>query len=192
MSIVGSANAGQMTVAPPQPHAAAPAQASVPMRSVKLAPSTPTVTHVSSPASPPAAQQHAPPPRQVRSAMAPLSLTPGDAEPARPQSATNSTRAPVALASTSPSAAQPAGTGGVAVQVSSQRSEADAKASFKALAARYPNVLGSRHSYISRADLGSKGVYYRTLVGPFASADQAAAFCTSLKAAGGQCLIHRN
>jgi cell division septation protein DedD len=100
------------------------------------------------------------------------------------------------LASTGPAApsgeATSAVSGGFAVQIASQRSEADAKASFRSLQSRYPNILGGRQSYIRRADLGSKGVYYRTLIGPFATADQAAAFCTSLKAAGGHCLIHRN
>ena len=43
-----------------------------------------------------------------------------------------------------------------------------------------------------RADLGAKGVYYRALVGPFASAEQASSLCSSLKAAGGSCIIQRN
>lgn len=82
--------------------------------------------------------------------------------------------------------------GGYAVQVSSQRSEADAQAAFRALQAKYPNQLGNRHAMFRRADLGAKGVYYRALVGPFASAEQAASLCSSLKAAGGSCLIQRN
>jgi cell division septation protein DedD len=141
-----------------------------------------------------AAAQHAPagPSRHVTS---PLSLNPSGGVPAaRAPSPAASTRG-VEVASTSPAtpseAAAPTA-GGYGVQVSSQRSEADAKASFKSLQAKYPNVLSGRPSYIRRADLGSKGVYYRTLIGPFATAEQAAAFCTSLKAAGGQCLIHRN
>jgi cell division protein FtsN len=77
-------------------------------------------------------------------------------------------------------------------QVSSQRSEADANASYRALQVRYPNVLGGSSSSVRRADLGGKGVYYRAMVGPFATGDEAVQFCTSLKAAGGQCIIHRN
>ena len=45
---------------------------------------------------------------------------------------------------------------------------------------------------IRRADLGDKGVFYRTQVGPFETMEQASEFCGSLKAAGGQCVIHRN
>lgn len=78
------------------------------------------------------------------------------------------------------------------MQVSSQRSEADANASYRTLQARYPNVLAGRAAFVRRADLGNRGVYYRALVGPFTTAEQAAQLCSSLKAAGGQCIIHRN
>ena len=37
-----------------------------------------------------------------------------------------------------------------------------------------------------------KGVYYRAMVGPFASSEEASQFCGSLKAAGGQCFVQRN
>ena len=40
------------------------------------------------------------------------------------------------------------------------------------------------------ADLGAAGIYYRALVGPFASAGKAAKLCSGLKAAGGDCVIH--
>jgi len=57
--------------------------------------------------------------------------------------------------------------GGYVVQVSSQKSEADAQASYRALQSKFPTVLGSRPPVIKRADLGDKGVYYRAIVGPF-------------------------
>ena len=78
------------------------------------------------------------------------------------------------------------------MQVSSQRSEGEAQAAFRSLQAKFPQELGSRHVEIRRADLGAKGVYYRALVGPFASAEQASSLCRSLKAAGGSCLVQRN
>jgi hypothetical protein len=77
------------------------------------------------------------------------------------------------------------------VQVSSQRSEADAQTSFRALQAKFPDQLGGRQPIVRRADLGDKGVYYRALVGPFASAEQAAGVCSSLKAAGGTCIVQK-
>jgi hypothetical protein len=75
------------------------------------------------------------------------------------------------------------------VQVASQRTEAEARASYRALQARYPSVLGSRRATITRADLGDKGLFYRAEVGPFVTAEEAGEMCKSLKAAGGQCLV---
>lgn len=82
--------------------------------------------------------------------------------------------------------------GGYVVQLSSQRSEADARASFRAMQTKYPQVLNGRQPIVKRADLGAKGVYYRAMVGPFGSSNDASQFCNSLKAAGGQCIIQRN
>lgn len=78
------------------------------------------------------------------------------------------------------------------VQVSSQRNEADAQASYKALQGKFPTVLGSHTPVIKRADLGDKGVYYRAMVGPFGTPGEASQFCGSLKTAGGQCVVQRN
>lgn len=78
------------------------------------------------------------------------------------------------------------------VQVSAQRNEADAQASFKALQQKYPNVLGGQQPMIRRADLGDKGIYFRAQVGPFATMDEANQLCNNLKAAGGQCIVQRN
>ena len=113
------------------------------------------------------------------SANAPLSLAPQGGSDARTH-----------VASTNPTQT-PATSGGYVVQVSSQRSEADARASFRVLQGKFP-LLGSRSPLIKRADLGSKGVYYRAMVGPFASSDEASHFCGSLKASGGQCVVQRN
>jgi cell division protein FtsN len=82
--------------------------------------------------------------------------------------------------------------GGYTVQVSSQHSEEEAQSSFRGLQAKYPNLLGGHEPIIRRADLGAKGIYYRAMVGPFASADQATELCSNLKAAGGSCLVQKN
>jgi hypothetical protein len=82
--------------------------------------------------------------------------------------------------------------GGYAVQVTSQRSEAEAQTAFKSLQAQYPSQLGNRQPIIHRADLAEKGTFYRALVGPFASSEAAAAMCSNLKAAGGSCIVQKN
>jgi len=124
-----------------------------------------------------------------------MPLTPQGGSP--PAAAPADTRAArVAAANPTPDQAAPAAAasagGGYLVQVSSQRNEADAQASFRALQGKFPAVLGSREPVIKRADLGEKGVYYRAMVGPFGSSDEATQFCGSLKTAGGQCVIQRN
>jgi SPOR domain len=88
--------------------------------------------------------------------------------------------------------AAPVVAGGYAVQVTSERSESRAQTAFRALQARYPNQLSGHQPIIRRADLGAAGIYYRALVGPFASAEKAAKMCSGLKAAGGDCIIQKN
>ena len=124
------------------------------------------------------------------SANAPLSLSPqGGAQSAQAAAPTRvATNAPVPIA---PSAGS--GGGSYLVQVSSQKNEADAQASYRVLQRKYPSVLGSQSVLVKRVDLGEKGVYYRAFAGPFTSAEQATQICNNLKAAGGpQCLIQRN
>jgi hypothetical protein len=119
------------------------------------------------------------------SANSPISLAPqGGQDAAEPA-------ARVAAVNPAPATA-PSGSGGFVVQVSSQKTEADAQASYKSLQSKFPNVLGSRSPLIKRADLGEKGVFYRAMVGPFGTRDEAAQFCTNLRTAGGQCVIQSN
>ena len=82
--------------------------------------------------------------------------------------------------------------GGLTTDEIAQRSEADAQASYRALQSKFPAVLGSRQPLIKRADLGTKGVYYRAVIGPFASQEDASQMCGNLKTAGGQCVVQRN
>ncbi len=83
--------------------------------------------------------------------------------------------------------------GAYVVQVSAQRTEAEAQSSYQALQSKYPSVLGSRSANIRRVDLGDKGgVFFRAQVGTFSTAEQATAFCNSLKDVGGQCIVQKN
>ncbi len=162
------------------------------------APSQPTasVAEPTAPAPPAAASQpapsrapaavarrimHRPPVSAARASdNAPLSLSPQ--APKGPE-----TR----IASTNPTHIMPGG-GNYLVQVSSQRSEADARTSFRALQSKFPSVLGSQNPVIRRVDVPRKGVYYRAMVGPFGTSGEAARFCRNLKKAGGQCFVQRN
>jgi hypothetical protein len=146
---------------------------------------------------PPAAARQLPPSKPVaapaRNGAAPLSLEPqgqpADTAPrATPRLASASSAAPGNSTASGGSAAS----GGYVVQISSQRSEAEAQASIRGLQAKFPAQLGSREASVRRADLGEKGVYYRAMVGPFGTAGDADQFCGGLKAAGGQCIVQKN
>jgi hypothetical protein len=133
------------------------------------------------------APRNAPPPAQTASTNgAPMALT--------PQGTAHETPEPRArVASVNPTTPAPSNNAaGAYVQVSSQRSEADARTSYRVLQSKYPGILGSRSPVIKRADLGSKGVFYRALVGPFAAADEATQFCVNLQSAGGKCIVQRH
>jgi hypothetical protein len=118
------------------------------------------------------------------SANSPMSLAPGQ----QPDPAA----APTRMAATNPTQPAQAAGGGFLVQVSSQKNEADAQASYRALQGKFPSVLGPHSSLVKRVDLGEKGVYYRAFAGPFGSSEEAAQVCNSLKSAGGQCFVQRN
>jgi SPOR domain len=97
-----------------------------------------------------------------------------------------------ASANSAPAVASYGSGGGYTVQVTAERSESKARAEFRALQAKYRNQLSGRHATIRRADLGTKGTYYRALVGPFTSAQEAGRWCSALKAAGGNCRVQPN
>jgi hypothetical protein len=78
------------------------------------------------------------------------------------------------------------------VQVTSQRNDADARAAYAVLQAKFPAVFGSRALIVKKSERGSRGIYYRGCVGPFDTVDAASEFCGSLKQAGGMCLVVKN
>jgi len=90
-------------------------------------------------------------------------------------------------------ASPPEATGsGFVVQVSSQKSQADAIAAFQALQRKFPAVVGGMKPSIKKAEVGDKGTFYRVRVGGWQARDQATTFCVKLKAAGGDCVVTRN
>ncbi|WP_448147490.1 SPOR domain-containing protein [Labrys miyagiensis] len=108
--------------------------------------------------------------------------------PVRPRNIPTTTQ----VASAEPTAPAPASNGAYVVQVSSQKSPAEAQAAFQSLQRKYPSVLGGMKASIRKVDLPERGTYYRVRVGSWGSSTEAAAFCAKLKAAGGDCVIARN
>jgi hypothetical protein len=125
---------------------------------------------------------------------APLSLSPDANNSVPPVAQDNfppppraSAPPPARVASAPPPAASAGGS--YLVQVSSQRSEAEAENAYRGIQSKFGSVLGSQPHTVRRADLGAKGVYYRAMVGPFASREEAVQVCSSLKQAGGDCVV---
>ena len=141
------------------------------------APPAPTVTHTPNPT--PAPKPTAPKVVATGGDGGPIDLTPGASGGSQVASATPGGQGALPLVA-----------GGMMVQVSSQRTEDAARATFRDLQTRYPSILGGYNANIQRADLGSRGIYFRVRVGPFASAD-AQSLCSALKNAGGDCILAR-
>ncbi len=140
-------------------------------------------------------------PQAAPAGNAPLSLSPdaNNAVAAAPPAARE--LAPTPMRETPPPAAGPArtrvaaapsGGGGYLVQVSSQRSQSDAQSAYQNIQSKYPSVLSGQPHMIKRADLGTRGVYYRAMIGPFGTREQAIQFCSNLKTAGGDCVVQAN
>lgn len=140
------------------------------------------------PATPAAAVPAAARPAPARPAApaagnAPMAITPAAPAPAaRPAPQT-------AMATPAPSAAE---SGNYVVQLSAQKTPEEARASFRAMQDKYPSVLSNRQVLVKKKDLGAKGIYYGSQVGPFASREDAVQLCESLKSAGGNCIVQRN
>jgi hypothetical protein len=200
----GSQPGGAMATAPAP--AAPPPRISGPSPIKPVAPRVATTAPVaitpeapSRPAEPRAAPVERRAAAPARNANAPLSLNPNavDEAPAPAPRApapmrTAAAAAPMPIAQATNAAPKPAAGGsGAYVQVSSQRSEAEAQAAFHSLQAKYPSQLGNRQPVIRKVELGEKGTYYRAMVGPLAG-NEASTLCGGIKSAGGSCLIQRN
>ena len=96
------------------------------------------------------------------------------------------------LASAPAAATQPrrttAGSAAAYVQLSSQRSEGDARASMQSISGRYGSLFQGSSPEIRRADLGAKGIYYRVML-PANSRSQANEICSRIKSSGGECFV---
>ncbi len=150
---------------------------------------------VATPAARPQSHAATTPRASAPSGSGPMSIVPGGQGDAPPARRARASTPPMTVATNNTGAVAaplPAAGGGYAVQVTSQRSEGEAHSAFRALQAKYPTQLGGRAPIIRRADLGEKGTFYRALVGPFGSAEEAAGLCSGLKAAGGNCIVQRN
>jgi cell division septation protein DedD len=104
--------------------------------------------------------------------------------------------APMAEAQPQPEAPPPAQNatppqGKFGVQLAAPRSVDEARALIDAMRAKYPNELAQQWAAIEPVTL-PKGTFYRVVIGPLASEQQASQLCGRLKAQGTECFIRRS
>jgi cell division septation protein DedD len=75
------------------------------------------------------------------------------------------------------------------VQISASNTHEEATAALRAAQARFPDVLGGRHSQVKQKKSAEKTTVYAAQFGPFASRGEAAELCQRLKSAGGTCFV---
>jgi hypothetical protein len=155
----------------------APAPTAAPMAAVQNA--TP------SPAPAPAAQTAQSVETVAPPASAPAAaVTPAAKAPAKTASVTTKKKS---TAATKESAA--AGKGGYRIQLASIPDEASAQEAARHLQTKYASVLGKNHLHLVKADLGSRGIYYRVQSSPLGGDSQAHSMCDALKSAGAGCIV---
>jgi hypothetical protein len=119
---------------------------------------------------------------------APLQITP---EAVRPKTDPRLAAAPQALLrEPTETSAAPATSPGFSVQLAYRNTERDARVTFDQLQQRFAGELSGFSPSIRQAEINGKTAY-RVRVGPM-SRDDAAALCSRLKAAGGQCFVANN
>ena len=121
---------------------------------------------------------------------APLSqavvLPPPAPEPVQQQ------RQQVARAEPAPAPVTSSASGDYVVQTAAFRSEEEARDEYRKLRDKHGGLIASYGPLIQKADLGSRGVYYRLRLGPIDSKGAASNLCDSLLAAGEKdCLVRR-
>jgi hypothetical protein len=135
----------------------------------------------------PIAGRSAPVPVQRPADLAQVA-TPSPFTPPAPTSPVNAVIDPLP-ATPAATAQQPtaADTAPAYVQLASQRTEQDALATANQLVSRFGPIFNGANMEIQRADLGTRGIYYRVRV-PASSMQQAAEMCNNVKAQGGDCV----
>lgn len=81
--------------------------------------------------------------------------------------------------------------GAYLVQIAALRNEAGALRAWEDAVNAHPAIFAGAAQSVQRADLGSRGIFYRLRAGRFSDRDSATAFCSALKEVGRDCIVVR-
>jgi cell division septation protein DedD len=137
------------------------------------------------PATEPTQTAAAPAPAPETSSTA-AGATAAPAAPAAP-SATQEAAAPAAAVPAEP--VKPAAGGSWKIQLAAVKSEDGARQEWGRMQKAHPDLLGDMRLTVQRADLGTKGIYYRIQAGPLPDRTTAEDVCSELKASKQPCLV---
>jgi cell division septation protein DedD len=166
---------------------AAPSTATpVPSTPAPSAPVKSTQTAAAKPIAPPPVPQSI----QPQATKPPAKLVPDTASTTTAETKPV-TPPPSIPAPSTPAETVPAASGDFVLQIGAYKSEDEASSSWKSYKAKH-SIAGGYPESIKQVDLGAKGTWYRLRIGGFASKDAATAFCTKLKADGGDCIPAKN
>lgn len=130
----------------------------------------------------------APPAKPDKPAKLPTKLRPPKTDAAAPATAP---AADTTVADAAPVAAAPAASGGDwSVQLAAPRSESDAQSAITRLNGKYGDTLGGAALGVHKAEVNGSTIYRVRASGM--SKSEAAALCSKLKAAGGDCFVAKN
>jgi cell division septation protein DedD len=134
------------------------------------------------------------PDTQLAAAAAPAAAEPQEVAslqaPAAPASKPKPAAKPVAQQTAAATPAAAAAPTKYVVQVGSKKNQTDALASFADMQQKYPTLLANYRPMVQKADLGTKGTWYRLRIGPIADKTAATKLCGQLKSQGlPDCLV---
>lgn len=128
-------------------------------------------------------------PGNKSSDIAALSVAPAPTVPEKPQEHMAALPHPAREAAPAPAVSPAPGGPGFVLQLGAFRSTEAAAAGWKLLAGRHGGILKGLDHFVTEADLGEKGKFFRLQAGPFPDRPAASAKCSELKNAGASCII---
>ena len=173
--------------APPGMQAASAESPGIAVATPPATPQAPAPAAAEAPEAAPPPVAASPAPAPATAAPAPAAAAPAPAPAPQQVAAVPTPPKPAAAAAAAEPA--PAKPSKYVVQVGSKKNQTEALATFADMQQKYPTLLASYRPMVQKADLGSKGVWYRLRIGPINDKGEATKVCTQLKSQGTDCLV---